>query len=162
VRLDANCYRNQDAKRHRTQVGAKYRVVQPKRRPAAYKVTQYVPNRQFTRVQRFAGVAMIADQRIAPDDGSNESRAFILVRGTAGEHRRKSVFWNDSRFTLRPKPEASRNTVTIWSSRSLHNEICSRAASRRILREVKSNERISMCRSTLTALAGSIVRTRDA
>ena len=47
-------------------VGAKYRVAQPKLRPATYEVTEYVPNRRFTWVQKFAGGAMIADHRVVP------------------------------------------------------------------------------------------------
>ena len=53
-------------------VGARYRVTQPKLRPAVYEVTECTPNRAFTWVQRFPGGTMIADHRLAPSDGGTE------------------------------------------------------------------------------------------
>ena len=53
-------------------VGARYRVTQPKLRPAVYEVTECTPNRAFTWVQRFPGGTMIADHRLAPRDGGTE------------------------------------------------------------------------------------------
>jgi carbon monoxide dehydrogenase subunit G len=62
-------------------VGAKYRVVQPKLRPATYEVTECVPSRRFTWVQRFAGGAMIADHRIAPADGATKVELSFTSQG---------------------------------------------------------------------------------
>ena len=53
-------------------VGARYRVTQPKLRPAVYEVTECSPNQAFTWVQRFPGGSMIADHRLAPQDGGTE------------------------------------------------------------------------------------------
>jgi carbon monoxide dehydrogenase subunit G len=53
-------------------VGARYRVTQPKLRPAVYQVTECTPNEAFTWVQRFPGGAMIADHRLAPGDGGTK------------------------------------------------------------------------------------------
>ena len=53
-------------------VGARYRVTQPKLRPAVFEVTEYTPNQAFTWVQRFPGGTMIADHRLAPRDGETE------------------------------------------------------------------------------------------
>jgi hypothetical protein len=46
-------------------VGARYRVVQPNLRPAIYEVTECVPNRAFTWVQKIPGGALIADHRLS-------------------------------------------------------------------------------------------------
>ena len=62
-------------------VGAKYRVVQPKLRPATYEVTEYVPNRRFTWVQRVAGGAMIADHRIAAAGGATKVELSFASKG---------------------------------------------------------------------------------
>ena len=51
-------------------VGAKYRVTQPKLRPAVYEVTERVPHQVFTWVQKAAGAKMIADHRLTAFDGS--------------------------------------------------------------------------------------------
>src|SRR5215469_11667388 len=53
-------------------VGARYRVTQPKLRPAVYEVTECTPNQAFTWVQRFPGGTMIADHRLDPRDGGTE------------------------------------------------------------------------------------------
>jgi uncharacterized protein YndB with AHSA1/START domain len=53
-------------------VGARYRVTQPKLRPAVYEVTECTPNQAFTWVQRFPGGTIIADHRLAPRDGGTE------------------------------------------------------------------------------------------
>ena len=62
-------------------VGAKYRVVQPSLRPATYEVTECVPNRRFTWVQRTAGGVMIADHRIAPGDGGTKVELSFASKG---------------------------------------------------------------------------------
>lgn len=46
------------------QVGARYRVTQPKLRPAVYEVIECVPNQIFTWAQKVPGGALIADHRI--------------------------------------------------------------------------------------------------
>ena len=53
-------------------VGARYRVVQPKLRPAVYQVTECVPNLAFTWVQKVPGGEMIGDHRLSPRDGATE------------------------------------------------------------------------------------------
>src|SRR5215469_11485086 len=62
-------------------VGAKYRVVQPKLRPATYQVTEYVPNPRFIWVQKFAGGALIADHRVAASDGSTRVELSFFSKG---------------------------------------------------------------------------------
>jgi hypothetical protein len=62
-------------------VGAKYRVVQSKLPAATYEVTEYAPNRRFTWVRRFAGGAMIADHRIAPEDGATKVELSFASKG---------------------------------------------------------------------------------
>jgi len=62
-------------------VGAKYRVVQPNLTPATYEVTEYVPNRRFTWVQKFAGGAMIPDHRVAAGDGATRVELSFLSKG---------------------------------------------------------------------------------
>jgi carbon monoxide dehydrogenase subunit G len=51
-------------------VGAKYKVTQPKLRPAVYEVTERIPHQAFTWVQKAAGAKMIADHRLTASDGS--------------------------------------------------------------------------------------------
>ena len=53
-------------------VGARYRVMQPKLRPAVYEVIEYVPNQRFMWVQKVPGGTMIADHRLAPRNGGTE------------------------------------------------------------------------------------------
>ena len=62
-------------------VGARYRVVQPKLRPAVYEVTEYVPNRAFTWVQRLSGGAMIASHRLSSHVGATEVELSFATRG---------------------------------------------------------------------------------
>jgi hypothetical protein len=50
-------------------VGARYRVVQPKLRPAVYEVTVYVPNKAFTWAQKLSGGTMVADHRLLSPRG---------------------------------------------------------------------------------------------
>jgi hypothetical protein len=65
----------------RLKVGAKYRVVQPKLRPAIYEVTEYSPNRRLTWVQKVAGGAMIADHRIEPGEGATKVELSFASEG---------------------------------------------------------------------------------
>ncbi len=54
---------------HGFHVGSRYRIVQPKLRPAVYEVTECVPHQAFTWVQKAPGATMIADHRINACDG---------------------------------------------------------------------------------------------
>ena len=65
-------------------VGARYRVVQPKLRPAIYEVTECVPGRRFTWVKRFPGGSMIADHRIEKLDGAVEVELSFSSSGLLG------------------------------------------------------------------------------
>jgi hypothetical protein len=51
-------------------VGARYRVIQPKLRPAVYEVTECTPLHAFTWIQRAPGATMIADHRLTAADGA--------------------------------------------------------------------------------------------
>ena len=62
-------------------VGARYRVVQPKLRPAIYEVTEYVPHQRFTWAQKLPGGALVADHRITPRDGATEVELYFTSRG---------------------------------------------------------------------------------
>ena len=62
-------------------VRARYRVVQPKLRPAVYEVTECVPNRAFTWVQKLPGGAMIADHRLSSHDGATEVELSFTSKG---------------------------------------------------------------------------------
>ena len=62
-------------------VGARYRVTQPKLRPAVYEVTDCTANEAFTWVQRFPGGTMIADHRLAPRDGGTEVELSFTSNG---------------------------------------------------------------------------------
>ncbi len=62
-------------------VGARYRVVQPKLRPAIYEVTECVPNQIFTWVQKVAGGAMAATHRISPHGGTTEVELSFTSEG---------------------------------------------------------------------------------
>jgi hypothetical protein len=62
-------------------VGARYRVVQPKLRPAVYEVTECVRNQAFTRVQKLLGGAMIADHRVSPSVGGTEVELSCTSQG---------------------------------------------------------------------------------
>jgi len=62
-------------------VGARYRVTQPKLRPAIYEVTECTPNEAFTWVQRFPGGTIIADHRLAPRDGGTEVELSVTSNG---------------------------------------------------------------------------------
>jgi Polyketide cyclase / dehydrase and lipid transport len=63
-------------------VGARYRVVQPKLRPAIYEVTECVPNQAFTWVQKLPGGGMIADHRLSNRDGATEVELSFTSKGT--------------------------------------------------------------------------------
>lgn len=63
------------------QVGARYRVTQPKLRPAIYEVTDCVPNRTFTWAWKLPGGAMIADHRLSSRDGTTEVELSFTSKG---------------------------------------------------------------------------------
>jgi uncharacterized protein YndB with AHSA1/START domain len=62
-------------------IGARYHVVQPKLKPATYEVTECVPDRSFTWMQRLAGGALIADHRLAARDGATEVELSFTSKG---------------------------------------------------------------------------------
>ncbi|HUP02942.1 MAG TPA: SRPBCC family protein [Bryobacteraceae bacterium] len=64
--------------------GARYRVTQPKLRPAVYEVTECVANEAFTWVQRFPGGEMIADHRLKRVEGGTEVELSFATRGLVG------------------------------------------------------------------------------
>jgi hypothetical protein len=51
-------------------VGARYRVTQPKLRPAIYEVTECKPNAAFTWVQKAPGATLVADHRFTAADAT--------------------------------------------------------------------------------------------
>jgi hypothetical protein len=55
---------------HGLKVGARYRVTQPKLRPAVYEVTECAPHQAFTWIQKAPGATLIADHRLTASDGS--------------------------------------------------------------------------------------------
>jgi hypothetical protein len=62
-------------------VGARYRVVQPRVRPAIYEVTECVPNQTFTWVQMFFGGVMIADHRLSSRNSATEVELSFTSKG---------------------------------------------------------------------------------
>jgi len=67
------------------QVGAKYRVTQPKIKPAIYEVTERIPHEAFTWVQKAPGATMIAEHRLTAFDGSGtEVELAFATRGLLG------------------------------------------------------------------------------
>lgn len=62
-------------------VGARYRVVQPKLRPAIYEVTECVPNQAFTWVQKLPRGGMIAGHRLSFRDGGTEVELSFTSEG---------------------------------------------------------------------------------
>ncbi len=48
-------------------LGARYRVTQPKLRPAVYEVTELAPHKVFTWIQKAPGATLIADHRLIGD-----------------------------------------------------------------------------------------------
>lgn len=65
-------------------VGARYRVTQPKLRPAVYEVTDCIPNRAFTWVQKMPGGSMIADHRISSVGAATEVELSFSTEGWLG------------------------------------------------------------------------------
>lgn len=66
------------------QVGARYRVTQPKLRPGIYEVTERIPHQAFTWVQRVPGAMMIADHRLSPCDKGTEVELSFSTEGLVG------------------------------------------------------------------------------
>ena len=64
--------------------GAKYEVTQPKLRPAVYEVTDCIPTRAFTWVQKMPGAALVADHRIIPSGSSTEVELSFWSEGLLG------------------------------------------------------------------------------
>ena len=55
---------------HGFHVGSRYRITQPKLRPAVYEVTECIPHQAFTWVVKSPGARMIADHRLTGSDSS--------------------------------------------------------------------------------------------
>jgi hypothetical protein len=62
-------------------VGARYRVVQPKLRPAVYEVTECIPNKTFTWVQKLPGGTLVADHRLSPRGDATEVELSFTSEG---------------------------------------------------------------------------------
>jgi carbon monoxide dehydrogenase subunit G len=66
-------------------IGARYRVTQPKLRPAIYEVTERVPQQAFTWVQKGPGATMIAEHRLtASDHAGTEVEISFATQGLLG------------------------------------------------------------------------------
>lgn len=66
-------------------VGAKYRVTQPKIKPAIYEVTERIPHEAFTWVQKATGATLIAEHRLTAFDGSGtEVELAFATKGLLG------------------------------------------------------------------------------
>jgi hypothetical protein len=63
------------------QQGARYRVVQPKLRPAIYEVTEYIPNQRFAWEQKLPGGALVADHQITSRSGTTEVELSFESKG---------------------------------------------------------------------------------
>jgi uncharacterized protein YndB with AHSA1/START domain len=65
-------------------LGAKYRITQPKLRPAIYEVTAFSPNEAFTWVQTFPGGQMFAEHRLTERDKATEFENAFSSHGLFG------------------------------------------------------------------------------
>ena len=65
-------------------IGARYRITQPKLRPAIYEVTECAPHKALTWVQKAAGATMIADHRLIGDNASTEVELSFATEGLMG------------------------------------------------------------------------------
>lgn len=65
-------------------LGARYRITQPKLRPAVYEVTECAPHKAFTWVQKAAGATLIADHRLIGDATSTEVELSFSTEGLMG------------------------------------------------------------------------------
>jgi uncharacterized protein YndB with AHSA1/START domain len=72
-------------------VGARYRVVQPKLRPAVYEVTECVPNKAFTWVQRLAGGTMVADHRLLARGDATQVELATRLRGASNQRAKQKL-----------------------------------------------------------------------
>lgn len=62
-------------------IGARYRVVQPKLRPAIYEVTECIPNQRFIWAQNLPGGALVAGHCLSPRDGATEVELSFVSKG---------------------------------------------------------------------------------
>lgn len=65
-------------------LGARYRITQPKLRPAVYEVTELAPHKVLTWVQKAPGATMIADHRLIGDDSTTEVELSFSTEGLLG------------------------------------------------------------------------------
>ncbi len=69
---------------HGVAVGARYRVTQPKLRPAVYEVIECKPHQAFTWVQKAPGLKLIADHRLSPFSSATEVELSFSTEGPLG------------------------------------------------------------------------------
>jgi hypothetical protein len=69
---------------HGLKVGARYRVTQPKLRPAVYEVTECAPHQAFTWIRKAPGATMIADHRLSPFSSGTEVELSFSTEGLLG------------------------------------------------------------------------------
>lgn len=65
-------------------VGARYRVTQPKLRPAVYEVTACEPLREFTWATNLPGVRVTAVHRLTADEDGTEAELSFETAGLLG------------------------------------------------------------------------------
>jgi len=65
-------------------VGARYRITQPKLRPAVYEVTECAPHQAFTWIQKAPGATMIADHRLSAFSSGTEVELSFSTEGVLG------------------------------------------------------------------------------
>ncbi|HEX3986458.1 MAG TPA: SRPBCC family protein [Acidobacteriaceae bacterium] len=65
-------------------LGARYRITQPKLRPAVYEVTELAPHKAFTWIQKVPGATLIADHRLVGDAASTEVELSFSTEGLLG------------------------------------------------------------------------------
>ena len=62
-------------------VGTRYRVVQPKLRPAVYEVTECVSNEAFTWAQKLPGGTIVADHRLSARGDATQVELSFTSKG---------------------------------------------------------------------------------
>ncbi|HZZ41024.1 MAG TPA: SRPBCC family protein [Acidobacteriaceae bacterium] len=65
-------------------LGARYRITQPKLRPAVYEVVELAPHKAFTWIQKAPGATMIADHRLIGDSATTEVELSFSTEGLLG------------------------------------------------------------------------------
>ena len=65
-------------------VGSRYRVTQPKLRPAIYQVTAYEPPQSFTWAAKLPGGVFLAEHHLSPSGGAVEAELSFSTQGALG------------------------------------------------------------------------------